>query len=327
MPELKYWQAINKALGDAMAADERVCLIGEDVGAPGGPFGATSGLQGRFGPLRVRDTPISEQAIVGAAVGAAMTGMRPVVEIMFMDFIGLVMDQLVNQAAKVAYVSGGAYHCPMVVRTVCGAGRSTGPQHGQALEAWLTNVPGLKVVWPSTPSDAYGLLRAAIADDNPVIVVENLALWSLRESLGEEIVPAPLGKAAIRREGRDITIVAWGAPVHRALKAAEICAAESIDAEVIDLRSLSPLDETAILASLAKTGRLLIVEDGQTHAGVGAHVSALASSQGFANLKAPVVRVGPPFAPVPFPPVLEANYFPSAERIAAAVHSSIKVHA
>jgi pyruvate dehydrogenase E1 component beta subunit len=314
---MKYWQAINRGLGDALEEDQRVCVLGEDIGAAGGTFGATLGLQERFGPWRVRDTPISEAAIVGTAVGAAMTGLRPVVEIMFMDFIGLAMDQLVNQAAKVSYMSGGGYHVPLVVRTLVGAGRGTGPQHGQSFEAWLGGVPGLKVVWPSGPADAYWLLRAAIEDDDPVVVIESLRCWNLREDVPAAPGPEGLGRAAIRRPGSDLTLVAWGAVVQRALDAARLLADRGVDTEVVDLRSIWPLDYQTLGESLARTGRLLIVQDAVGPFGVGSEVAAFAASgTTFKSLKAPVRRVSPPFAPVPFPPNLDAAYFPGAQGIA-----------
>lgn len=324
MPRIKYWQAINQALTDAMDADDRIFLYGEDVGAPGGPFGASKGLQDRFGVDRVRDTPISEAAIVGTAVGAAMTGLRPVVEVMFMDFIGLAMDQLVNQAAKMSYMSGGAYHVPMVVRTICGAGRNTGPQHSQSFEGWLANVPGLKVVWPSNPADAYGLLLSAIEDDDPVIVIESLRLWTQRQDV-ESLAAIPLGTAATMRSGTHVTVVAWGSATQRVLSAAETCAAGGVEAEVIDLRSISPLDEDVVLESLARTGRLVVVEDGPARVGVGTRLAALAAGSGYGSLKAPVRIVCPPFAPVPFPPVLEEAYFPSEADISEAIRTSVEV--
>lgn len=325
MARVKYWQAINRALCDAMAEDPRVCLFGEDVAAAGGTFGATSGLLDRFGASRVRDTPISEATIVGAAVGAAMTGLRPVVEVMFMDFIGLAMDQLVNQAAKIAYMSGGAYRVPMVVRTLCGAGRSTGPQHGQSFEAWLAHVPGLKVVWPSTPADAYGLIRSAIADDDPVVVIESLALWSVREELELDGAPAvPIGSAVIRQSGEDLTMVAWGAAVATALQAADTLARDGVDVEVIDLRSISPLDEQTLLTSLEHTGRLAVVEQAPAVAGLGDRITAFASTVGHRLLASPVIRVSPPFAPVPFPPALERAYFPTADRITETIRAHME---
>ncbi|MPZ60562.1 MAG: alpha-ketoacid dehydrogenase subunit beta [Propionibacteriales bacterium] len=317
MPELKYWQAIRSALRDEMARDERVLVLGEDVAQPGGPFGATKGLLDEFGPSRVRDTPISEAAIMGAALGAAMTGLRPVAEIMFLDFMTLAADQLVNQAAKVSWMSGGRFHVPLVVRTICGNRRGTGPQHAQSLEAWLAHVPGLKVVWPSSPGDAYGLLKTAIRDDDPVVVVESLALWGSRGPV-DEGADVPLGTAAVRQPGGDLTVAAWGATVPVALDAARHLADEGIGVEVVDVRSISPLDEATILASVAKTGRLVVVHDAVSPAGVGAEIAALAAGQGFDTLRAPVVRVTAPFAPVPFAKHLETAYYPQADDVVAA---------
>lgn len=324
--KIKYWQAVNEALGDALETDERVILYGEDVGEAGGSFGASKGLQERFGVNRVCDTPISEAAIVGLAVGSAMTGLRPIVEVMFMDFLGLAMDQLVNQAAKISYMSGGAFRAPMVIRTLCGAGRGTGPQHSQSFEGWLSNVPGLKVVWPSNPADAYGLLRSAVDEDDPVVVIESLRLWTMRQDV-DELVKVPLGQAAIRRIGADVTLVAWGAAVQRAVTAAEQCSERGIEVEVIDLRTISPLDEHTILVSLAKTGRLAIVEDGPGHVGVGTRLGALAAGPGFQSLEAPVLHVCSPFAPVPFPLLLEDAYFPSADQIVEAIIMRFQVRA
>lgn len=323
MARVKYWQAVNTALREELERDSSVCVMGEDV-AYGGPFGATRDLEKEFGPLRVRDTPISEAAIVGTALGSAMTGMRPVAEIMFFDFMTLAMDQIVNQAAKISYMSAGKFHAPMVIRTLCGAGRGTGPQHGQSLEAWLSHVPGLKVVWPSTPEDAKGLLKAAIRDDDPVVMIESLQLWGSRGEVpdGEHLVT--IGQSAIRRSGKDATIVAWGSAVSRALEAAEALAEDGIDTEVLDLRSLNPIDEDSILASLQRTGRLAIVQDAVAPLGIGAEVSAIASSAGYDSLKAPVARVAPPFAPVPFTPNLEKTYFPQAENVKNAVHELLR---
>lgn len=320
MTELKYWQAINSALAEELDRDDRVILLGEDVGAPGGAFGATHGLQDRFGTERVRDTPISESLIIGTALGAAMTGLRPVAEVMFLDFVTLAMDQLVNQAAKIGYMSGGSYRAPMVIRTLCGAGRSTGPQHGQSLEAWLAQVPGLKVAWPSDPADAKGLLKAAVRDEDPVIVIESLSLWNRKGPVpnnADGIVP--LGRGVIRRQGTDATVVCWGSTVERALQAADDLAVEGISAEVVDLRTVSPLDRELVLESLARTGHLAIVHDATAPFGPGAEVAALAATDGFDRLHAPVVRITPPFAPVPFPPHLEQAYFPQSETVAKAV--------
>ena len=316
MTQVKYWKAINDALAEEMERDAAVVVIGEDVGEPGGTYIATKGLFERFGAQRVRDTPISEGLLIGMATGAAMTGLRPVVEIMFMDFMTLASDQLVNHAAKVSSVSGGAFSVPMVVRTMCGAGRNTGPQHGQSLESWLAHVPGLKVVWPANPADMKGLLKSAIRDPNPVVVIESLALWNTRDEMpdGEHLVA--IGEAAVARPGGDVTLVAWGAAERRALAAAEQLEGEGVSAEVLDLRTISPLDEDAILRSVARTGRLVVVHDAVGPFGAGAEISALVAERGFDTLRAPIRRVAAPFAPVPFPPGLEAAYFPQADRIA-----------
>jgi pyruvate/2-oxoglutarate/acetoin dehydrogenase E1 component len=319
MTVLKYWQAINQAMAEEMERDERVVVFGEDVALAGGTYVATKSLLDRFGPRRVRDTPISEAALVGMATGAAMTGLRPIVEIMFLDFITLATDQLVNHAAKVSSVSGGAFSVPMVVRTMCGAGRNTGPQHGQSLEAWLAHIPGLRVLWPSNPADAKGLLKSAIREPNPTIVIESLALWGSRGEVpdGEHLVP--IGQAAIAVGGEDVTLVSWGGAMPRTLAAAATLATEhGVSAEVIDLRSLSPLDEDTILTSLERTGRLVIVHDAVAPFGGGAEVAALAATRGFASLRAPVRRVTPPFAHVPFPPQLEQAYFPQAGAVVEA---------
>jgi len=316
MAQVKYWRAINDALAEEMERDGSVVVIGEDVGEPGGTYVATKGLFDRFGAQRVRDTPISEGLLVGMATGAAMTGLRPVVEIMFMDFMTLASDQLVNHAAKVSSVSGGEFSVPMVVRTMCGAGRNTGPQHGQSLESWLAHVPGLKVVWPSNPADMKGLLKSAIRDPNPVVVIESLALWNTRDEVpdGEHLVA--IGEAAVARAGEDVTLVSWGAAVARTLAAAAQLAGDGVSAEVLDLRTISPLDEDAILQSVGRTGRLVVVHDAVGPFGAGAEISALVADRGFDALRAPIRRVAAPFAPVPFPPDLEAAYFPQADRIA-----------
>jgi acetoin:2,6-dichlorophenolindophenol oxidoreductase subunit beta len=321
MRELKYWQAVNEALFEEMARDERVTLAGEDVAAPGGPFGASRGLLDKFGPWRVKDTPISEAVIAGLAVGAALAGLRPVVEIMFLDFMCLAMDQVVNQAAKVSYMSGGRQRLPLTIRTLCGAGRNNGPQHSQSLEAWLCHVPGLKVVWPSTPADAKGLLKSAIRDDNPVIVIDSLNLWTSKESVTEEEQLTPIGKAVVRRRGADATVVAVGSMVPRALAAAAQLATEGIDTEVIDLRTLSPLDRETILASVAKTHRLVIAHDAVKPFGFGSEIAAMVAEEALEDLDARVRRVAAPWAPVPFSPPLEAVYYPQAPEIQAAVRA------
>ncbi|GGG40929.1 pyruvate dehydrogenase subunit beta [Caldovatus sediminis] len=323
MPELRMVQAINRALAEALAEDPAVILLGEDIGAAGGPFGATRGLQQRFGPDRVRDTPISEAAIMGAAVGAALTGLRPVAEIMFMDFVTLAMDALVNQAAKARFMFGGQRGVPLVLRTPHGGGLSAGPQHSQCLEAWLCHVPGLKVVCPATPADAYALLRSAIADPDPVVVVENKALYAMKGEVPDAPEPIPIGRARIVRPGRDATIVAYGAAVHWATDAASLLAAEGIEAEVLDLRSLQPWDEAAVLESLSRTHRLVVAHEAVEAFGVGAEIAARMADAGFDELDGPILRVGAPFTPVPFARELEAAYRPDAARIAAAVRRTL----
>lgn len=323
MSEVRFGQAINRALADAMAADESVVLFGEDVAAPGGPFGVTRGLLDRFGAERVRDTPISEAAIVGAAVGAAMSGLKPVVEIMFMDFVTLSMDALVNQAAKARFMFGGQYALPMVVRLPHGGGINAGPQHSQCLEAWLAHVPGLKVVCPATVADAYALTRAAIADPDPVIVVENKSLYAVKGELPEPLPSVAIGKADIARPGRDTTIVTYGAMRDVSLAAAGALAKDGIEAEVVDLRSLQPWDETAVLSSLARTHRLVIAHEAVEAFGIGAEIAARMADIGFDELDGPIVRVGAPFMPVPFAKELEARYRPDAARIADAVRRTL----
>jgi pyruvate dehydrogenase E1 component beta subunit len=323
MSEVRFGQAINRALSDAMAADSSVVLFGEDVAAAGGPFGVTRGLLDRFGAERVRDTPISEAAIVGAAVGAAMSGLKPVVEIMFMDFVTLSMDALVNQAAKARFMFGGQYALPMVVRLPHGGGINAGPQHSQCLEAWLAHVPGLKVVCPATVADAYAMTRAAIADPDPVIVVENKSLYAMKGELPEPLPSVEIGKAAVARPGRDATIVIYGAMRATALAAAGTLAAEGIEAEVIDLRSLQPWDEKAVLQSLARTHRLVIAHEAVEAFGVGAEIAARMADIGFDELDGPIVRVGAPFMPVPFAKSLEDRYRPDAARIADAVRRTL----
>ena len=318
MAEVRYWQAINQALGEEMERDPSVVLIGEDVAAPGGAFGATRGLRERFGPARVRDTPISELALAGVGAGAALTGLRPVVEIMFNDFTTLAMDQLANQAAKLRFMTGGRARVPLVVRTLVGSGRSTGPQHGQSLEAWFGHVPGLDVVMPTTPADARGLLKAAIRSDDPTIVMESLALWSVRGEVDGDGGDFSLGRAAVRRAGDDVTLVGLGSAMPAAERACELAAEAGIDVELIDLRSLWPLDRQALRSSLEKTRRLVVVHNSVGFLGPGAEVAAWAAEEMFSVLRAPVRRVAAPRSPVPFNPALERDYFPSAERVLAA---------
>lgn len=322
MSTTKYWQAINRALHEEMGRDERVLVIGEDVAGPGGPFAATKGLLDAFGPDRVRDTPISEAAIVGTALGAAMAGYRPVVEVMFLDFVTVAMDQVVNQAAKVSYMSAGGFSAPMVIRSICASGRRTGPQHSQSLEAWLAHVPGLKVVWGSTPADAYGLLKSAIRDDGPVYVIESLANWSMRGEVPNEDAVVPIGEAVVRREGTDLTLVTWGGAASRVQAALDLV--PDISVELIDLRTISPWDRNTVLSSVERTGRLLVVHDAVVDFGVGAEIAAVVGDACFDSLKAPVKRLGAPYAPSPFAPHLEEVYLPHPEAIAANITTTIE---
>lgn len=305
--EMKYMASVAQALRDSMAEDPRVIVMGEDIGAPGGSFKATRGLLEEFGPKRVLDTPISEASIVSAAVGAALSGLRPVVEIMFMDFVTLAMDALVNQAAKARFMFGGQCSVPMVLRTPHGGGLNAGPQHSQCLEAWLAHIPGLKVVCAATPGDAYGLLRAAIKDPDPVIFIEHKGLYGSKGPV-DRSQPDVIGKARIVRAGRDATVVTYGATVHTALAAAQQLAGEGIEVEVIDLRSLQPWDRATVLASVARTHRAVIVHEAVQAYGAGAEIAATLADEGFDDLDAPVVRVGAPFMPVPFAKSLEQGY-------------------
>ena len=324
MGETRFGRAINQALADAMAADETVFLLGEDIGDAGGPFGVTRGLKEKFGAERVRDTPIAEAVIVGAAVGSALSGLKPVAEIMFMDFASLAMDAIVNQAAKAHFMFGGQCSLPLVVRMPHGGGLNAGPQHSQCLEAWFAHIPGLKVVCPSNPSDAYGLLRAAIIDPDPVIFIENKALYAMKGEVADPPAIEPIGIARKVRAGRDVTIAAYGATVHRAVAAAAELEKEGVEVEVIDLRSLQPWDEAAVLASLARTHRLVVAHEAVEAYGVGAEIAARMADVGFDELDAPIVRVGAPFMPVPFAKPLEAAYQPSAERIVAAIRRTLE---
>lgn len=305
--EMRYVQAVNQALRDEMQADAAVVLLGEDIAAAGGSFKATRGLLDAFGEERVRDTPISEATIVSAAVGAALSGLKPVVEIMFMDFVTLAMDALVNQAAKARFMFGGQGSVPMVLRTPHGGGLSAGPQHSQCLEAWLAHVPGLKVVCPSSPQDAYSLLRAAIADPDPVVFVEHKGLYA-RKGAVDTGVTARIGEASIVRAGRDLTLITYGATVATCLEAAQTLAGEGVEAEVLDLRSVQPWDKAAVLASVARTHRAVVVHEAVQAFGVGAEIAACLADEGFDELDAPVVRVAAPFMPVPFAKSLEQGY-------------------
>lgn len=317
MKETRYIKAINEALHEEMARDDSVFIIGEDVGAPGGAFGGTRGLLNAFGARRVRDTPISESAIVGLALGAAMKGLRPVVEIMFADFLPVCMDQIVNQIAKTRFMFGGQFVAPLVIRAPGGGGLNAGPQHSQSLEVWFAHVPGLKVVMPATPADAKGLLKSAIRDDDPVLFLEHKALYSSSGPVppGEHLVP--IGKADVRRSGKDVTIVTASRMVHQTLDAAETLAARGADAEVIDLRSLTPLDKDTIFKSVEKTSRLVVAHEAVKSFGIGAEISAMVSEEMIDVLDAPVMRVGAPFSPVPFSQ--EHDYLPNAADVVHAV--------
>ncbi|QRP47552.1 pyruvate dehydrogenase complex E1 component subunit beta [Amycolatopsis sp. FDAARGOS 1241] len=315
--------AIRGALDHELAADDSVFLAGIDVGAGGNVFGLTRGLAEKY-PGRVRDTPISESAIIGAGVGAAMAGLRPVVELMYFDFVGVCLDQLMNQAAKLRFMTGGAVSLPMVVRTQFGAGKSSGSQHSQSLEALLAHIPGLTVVMPSTPADTYGLLRAAIRDPNPVVFVENRLMYGRKGPQPPPSHLVPLGRAAVRRSGTDVTLVSYSKLVHDCVDVAEELAGEGISVEVIDLRTIAPLDTATVLQSLAKTGRLVVAHQAVGDFGVGAELAAVAAREGFWTLDAPVLRVGAERTPAPYAPSLERVWLPSKERIASAVRESAR---
>jgi pyruvate dehydrogenase E1 component beta subunit len=318
--ELTYRQAVAAGIAQEMARDPNVVLIGEDVGAAGGVFKLTEGLFDRFGPERVRDTPISEQAIVGAAMGAAMTGLRPVVELMFSDFFAVAWDMVANQIAKTRYMTNGQVSLPLVLRTANGAGLRFGAQHSQSVENWAMAIPGLKVVAPSTPADVVGLMAAAIRDPDPVVFCEHKALFAIKGEVpdGEHLLP--LGQAAVLREGSDVTIVALAAMVPRALEAAERLATEhGISAEVIDLRCLVPLDARTILTSVEKTSRLFTVEENPRLCGWGAEIVSLIADDGFYSLDAPIVRITTPHIPLPSAAALEDFAIPTVERIVSTV--------
>lgn len=317
MTETRYIKAIAQALDEEMARDENVFVFGEDVAVSGGAFGGTKGLLEKYGDKRVRDTPISEAAIMGLALGAAVKGLRPVVEIMFADFLPMCMDQIVNQVAKTRYMFGGQFNAPLVIRSPCGAGLNAGPQHSQSFEAWFAHVPGLKVVVPSNPYDAKGLLKAAIRDDDPVLFLENKALYAMKGDVPDDDYVVPIGKADVKRQGADVTIVSLSRMLNQCLKAAKTLSDRGIDAEVIDLRSVSPIDRDTIFASVAKTSRLVVAHEAVKTAGIGAEISAMVAEEMIDCLDGPVVRVGAPFAPVPFG--LEREYLPNESDVVAAV--------
>ena len=320
---LPYVAAITDAVREVLREQDDAFVIGEDVAAAGGVYGYYRALLDEFGPERLYDTPISEQAIMGLGVGAAATGCRPIVDIMFMDFLGECMDEVANQLAKMRYMFGGHARLPVTVLTMAGAGASLAAQHSQSLEAWLCHIPGLKVVMPSTPYDAKGLIIAAARDDNPVFVVLNKVMLAVTGEVPEGPYEIALGRANVVRRGSDYTIVATGRMVHEALKAAEQLAPLGVDAEVIDPRTLQPFDFETVIASVRKTHRLLVVHEAVRTCGLGAEIAAEVQEQAFDYLDAPVARIGAPFSPVPFSPALEALYVPNAERIVAGVRRQL----
>lgn len=318
----KYMHAIRDGIADAMREDSRVVMAGIDVGRGGGIFGVTAGLHEEFGD-RIRDTPISESAIVGLGTGAAMRGLRPIIEIMFMDFLGVCLDQVMNQAAKVHLMTGGSASVPMVIRTQTGTGRSSGAQHSQSLEAIVGHIPGLKVVMPATSSDAKGLMRSAIDDPNPVIYIENRRLYGSR---GEDLATGertPIGKASVLRRGSDVTIVAVSRTVVDALEAAQVLETEGIECDVVNLRSISPLDTDTVIKSVSKSGRLVVTHDAVGLYGIGAEVIARVAEDPSVDFTAPPIRVTGAYTPTPYSPSLEAACLPSTNRIVEAVRSAV----
>ena len=323
MPEITYREAVRDAIGAAMRKDEDVFIMGEDIAEMGGSMGVTQGLLDEFGSERVRNTPISEMAIVGAGIGAAMAGMRPIIEIMYEDFLTLSLEQIVNQAANHRYKSGGQIKVPLTIRTQGGAGWSPGAQHAQQLEAWLVHIPGLKVAFPSTPEDVRGLLWTAIYDDNPVIFFEHRLLYPVKGSVHEELEPIPFGKARVIRPGDDVTVIATGPLVHRSLEAAQQAEAEGISVEVVDPRTLQPLDEDSLVASVKKTNRVVVAHEAVTRMGFGAEVAAVLQYKAFDYLDAPIERVGAKFAPLAFAPVMEQYVIPQPDDVLAAIKRTL----
>lgn len=322
--ELTYVKAFNEGMHQAMAADPDVFLIGEDVAGYGGVFHMFDGLLTEFGDARVKDTPIAEQAIIGLGVGAAARGLRPVCDLMFMDFIGVAMDQIFNQAAKMKYMFGGAVSVPLTITTAGGAGMSAAAQHSQSLEAWLAHIPGLKVAMPASPYDAKGLIVGAIRDDNPTIVVLNKRMLGLKGPVPEELYAIPMGVANTVRTGSDVTVIALGRMVVEAEKAVATLEEQGVSVELIDPRTVQPLDIDTIVASVKKTNRVLIVHEAVEFGGIGAEISSQIQEQAFDYLDAPVARLAAPFAPVPYAPILENAYVPDAARIAAAVRRLVE---
>src|SRR5467141_3919760 len=323
MPELTYREAVRDTLRTAMERDDDVFIMGEDIAEMGGSMAVTQGMLAEFGPERVRNTPISEMAIVGAGIGAAMAGMRPIVEIMYEDFLTLSLEQIVNQAAKHRYMSGGQVKVPLTIRTQGGAGWSPGAQHAQQLESWFVHIPGLKVVFASTPADVRGLLWSSIYDDNPVVFFEHRTLYPVKGEVPDEIEAIPLGKARIHREGEDVTVIATGRLVHEALKAAEEAESEGVSVEVVDPRTLQPLDEAALVDSVKKTNRCVVAHEAVVRGGFGAEVAAVIQYQAFDWLDAPIERVGAKFSPIPFAPVMEEFVVPHAGDVLHAIRRTV----
>lgn len=319
MREVLYWQAINEAMCEEMERDERVMLMGEDVGLFGGAMRVSRDMYEKFGAKRVMDTPLAETAIIGAALGAALTGLRPIAEIMFVDFTTVCFDQIVNQAAKVRYMLGGQVDVPLVIRTQGGAGKSYAAQHSQSFEMLFAHFPGLKVVMPSTPYDAKGLLKSAIRSNDPVMFIEHGLLYNTKGMIPDEEYLIPIGKADVKRQGDDVTVVAHARCVIQALEAAKTLEEQGIDTEVVDLRTISPMDEEAVFESVKKTGRLVCFEEGHRNIGVGSEVSARVVEECFDYLDAPIVRVAASDIPIPCARDLEKEMLPSAEKLAAAV--------
>ena len=325
MRELTYLEAVREAMSQEMRTNEDVFILGEDIGVYGGAFGVTRGMIEEFGPERIRNTPISEAAISGTAIGAALTGMRPILELQFSDFITIAMDNMVNQAAKLRYMYGGEGKVPMVLRTPAGSGTGAAAQHSQSLEAWMTHIPGLKVVQPSTAYDAKGLLKAAMDDDNPVVFYEHKLCYRTKSEVPEEAYSIPLGKADIKKEGKDVTIVATAMMVHKSLEAAEQLESEGISVEVVDPRTLVPLDEETIVESVKKTGRLIVVHEAVKRGGFGGEIaSMIAESEAFDYLDAPIKRLGGKAVPIPYNPELEKAAVPQVQDIVDAVKDTLK---
>jgi pyruvate/2-oxoglutarate/acetoin dehydrogenase E1 component len=320
---MTYREAVRDALAAAMRDDDSVFIMGEDIAEMGGSMGVTQGLLDEFGPERVRNTPISEMAIVGAGIGAAIAGMRPIVEIMYEDFLTLSLEQIVNQAAKHRYMSGGQLTVPLTIRTQGGAGWSPGAQHAQQLEAWLVHVPGLKVIYTSTPEDVRGLLWSAIHDPNPVVFFEHRLLYPVKGEVPTELEPIPIGKARVIREGTDVSVIAMGPLVHRSLEAAVLAEADGISVEVIDPRTLQPLDEAALVASVKKTNRAVVAHEAVTRMGFGAEVTSVLQYQAFDYLDAPIERVGAKFAPLAFAPVMEQYVIPQVADVLDAIRRTV----